>query len=86
MQITERHREYWRKNISITTILLVIWFIVTYVVAFFARPLSSITFFGFPFSFYMAAQGALIVYVVMIFFYAHYMNKLDIKHGVSEEG
>jgi putative solute:sodium symporter small subunit len=85
MQLTERHREYWRKNVRLTAILLAIWFVVTYVVGFFARELNGITVFGFPLGFYMGAQGALIIYVVMIFYYAHYMNKLDIEYGVAEE-
>ncbi len=85
MQLTERHREYWRKNLVITAILLGIWFVVTYVVGFFARELNTITFFGWPLGFYMGAQGALIVYVVIIFFYAIRMNKLDKEYGVSEE-
>jgi putative solute:sodium symporter small subunit len=83
-QLSERHHEYWRKNLRITAILLAIWFIVTYVVAFFARDLNF-TFFGWPFSFWMASQGSLIVYVVIIWFYANYMNKLDQQHGVAEE-
>jgi putative solute:sodium symporter small subunit len=85
MQLSERHREYWRKNVSLTAILLAIWFIVTYVVSFFARELNEITVFGFPIGFYMGAQGALIVYVVIIFFYASRMNKLDKEYGVAEE-
>jgi len=85
MQLTERHREYWRKNVRLTAILLAIWFVVTYVVGFFARELNTITVLGFPLGFYMGAQGALIIYVVMIFYYAHYMNKLDIEYGVAEE-
>lgn len=85
MQLTERHREYWRKNLAITAILLAIWFVVTYVVGFFARELNTITFFGWPLGFYMGAQGSLIVYVVIIFFYAVRMNKLDKEYGVSEE-
>jgi putative solute:sodium symporter small subunit len=83
-QLSERHHEYWRKNLRITAILLAIWFVVTYVVAFMARDLNF-TFFGWPFSFWMASQGALIVYVVIIWFYARYMNKLDQEHGVAEE-
>ncbi|HBH37011.1 MAG TPA: DUF4212 domain-containing protein [Curvibacter sp.] len=83
MQLTESHRQYWRKNLNITAILLVIWFVVTYVVSYFARDLSF-SFFGWPFSFWMAAQGSLIIYVVIIGFYARYMNKLDIEHGVQE--
>jgi len=85
MQLTERHREYWRKNVRLTAILLAIWFVVTYVVSFFARDLNAITVFGWPLGFYMGAQGALIIYVVIIFYYANYMNKLDIEYGVAEE-
>jgi putative solute:sodium symporter small subunit len=84
MQMTERHRSYWQKNLRITAVLLAIWFVVTYGVGFFARDLSF-TFFGWPFSFWMGAQGALIVYVLIIWFYATYMNRLDQEHGVAEE-
>ena len=83
MELTERQREYWRKNLRITAVLMVIWFVVTYVVAFFARDLNF-TFFGWPFSFWVAAQGALIVYVVMIWFYARTMNRMDEEFGVAE--
>jgi putative solute:sodium symporter small subunit len=85
MQLTERHQEYWRKNIRLTAILLAIWFVVTYVAGFFARDLNEIVVFGFPLGFYMAAQGALIVYVVIIFYYASRMNRLDQEYGVAEE-
>jgi putative solute:sodium symporter small subunit len=84
MKVSENHQSYWRKNLRITSILLVIWFVVTYVVAFYARELNF-SFFGWPFSFWVAAQGALAVYVIIIAFYASYMNKLDIEHGVAEE-
>ena len=84
MQVSENHRRYWQKNLRITAILLGIWFVVTFVVAFYARDLNF-NFFGWPFSFWVAAQGALVVYVVIIAFFASYMNKLDIEHGVAEE-
>lgn len=84
MQVSENHQRYWQKNLRITAILMVIWFVVTYVVGFFARDLNF-TFFGWPFAFWVGAQGALIVYVVIIGFYAWYMNKLDQEHGVAEE-
>ena len=85
MQLTERHKEYWHKNLVITAILLFIWFVVTFVEAWFARELNQFSFLGFPFGFYMAAQGSLIIYVVLIFFYAWKMNKLDREYGVREE-
>jgi putative solute:sodium symporter small subunit len=80
-----RRREYWSRTLRVTAILLAIWFVVTYVVIFFAVPLNQISFFGFPFAFYMGAQGALIVYVLLIVFYARYMNNLDREFGVQEE-
>jgi putative solute:sodium symporter small subunit len=51
--------------------------------AYFARDLNFV-FFGWPFSFWAAAQGSLVVYVAIIWYYAHYMNKLDHAHGVAE--
>jgi putative solute:sodium symporter small subunit len=85
MEVTENHRRYWQKNLRLTAVLLFLWFVVTYVVAFFARDLASINFFGWPFSFYMGAQGSLIVYCLIIWYYAKRMNQLDIEHGVAEE-
>ena len=84
MQLSERHRQYWSANLRITSILLSIWFVVTFVLAYFARDLNF-TFFGWPFSFWVAAQGALIVYVVIIWYYARHMNRLDQEFGVAEE-
>ena len=84
MELTESHKAYWRKNLQLSAVLLVIWFLVTYVIAFYARDLNF-TFFGWPFSFWVAAQGALVVYCVIIWFYARTMNRLDQEHGVAEE-
>lgn len=84
MQLTESHHRYWRKNLNLTAALLGVWFVVTFVVSFFARDLSF-TFFGWPFSFWMASQGSLVIYVVIIWYYAHTMNKLDQEHNVAEE-
>ena len=83
MEMTESHRQYWRKNLRVTAILLFIWFVLTFVVGYFARDLSF-SFFGWPFSFWVGAQGALVGYVAIIGYYAWYMNKLDIEHGVEE--
>lgn len=85
MEVTEIHRRYWQKTLRLTAVLLVIWFVVTYVMAFFARDLASINFFGWPLSFYIGAQGALIVYCLIIWYYAKRMNELDAEHGVAEE-
>ena len=83
MELTEKQRDYWRKNLRITGILLAIWFIVTFVVSFFARELSF-KFFGWPFSYWMGAQGSLVVYCVIVWYYSRHMAKLDIEHDVAE--
>jgi putative solute:sodium symporter small subunit len=80
-----RRAEYWRRTLVLTTVSLAIWFIVTYVVAFFAVPLNNVSFFGFPLAFYIGAQGAILVYLALIVFYARYMNRLDREFGVAEE-
>lgn len=84
MQLTEKHKEYWKKNLRLTSVLLAIWFFVTFVIGWFARDLQGITFIGFPIPFYMAAQGSLIVYVLIIWYYAKAMGKLDREYGVHE--
>jgi putative solute:sodium symporter small subunit len=84
MQLTNRHKEYWNKTLTITAVLLFVWFVATFVVGYMARDLSF-NFFGWPFSFYMAAQGSLIIYCLIIWFYATYMNKLDKEYGVEED-
>lgn len=78
-------QEYWRYNVKLTTITLIIWFVVTYVAAFFVSQLNSIVIFGFPLGYYMGAQGSLIVFVILIFNYAFKMNKADKDYGVGEE-
>jgi putative solute:sodium symporter small subunit len=84
MELSERHQEYWRKNLRLTAVLLGIWFVVTFVVIFFAPQLNDIVIMGFPFAFYMGAQGSLIIYVLIIWFYARRMNQLDNEYGVQE--
>lgn len=81
----EKLEAYWNENKRLTWIVIIIWFIVTYVAAFFSPELNKISIFGFPLGYYMGAQGALIVFVILIFFYAARMNKLDRKYGVEEE-
>lgn len=82
--ITAKHREYWSKLLSLTFSLLAIWFVVTFVIAYFARDLMDITFNGWTLPFYMGAQGSLIIYILIIFFYARRMNQLDLEYGVEE--
>jgi len=83
MQLTQQHKEYWSKNLRITSILLFVWFVVTFVMAFYARELNF-NFFGWPFAFWMAAQGSLAIYVFIICYYARSMNNLHRQYDVHE--
>jgi putative solute:sodium symporter small subunit len=84
MELTERHHEYWRKNLVYTAILLFIWFVATFVEAWFARELNTIKFFGWPLAFWFSAQGSLAIYVAIIGVYAYLMGNLDKEYGVDE--
>jgi len=82
--VERRQREHWRRNLGLTGVLLAIWFVVTFVVIWYARELNEIVIAGFPLAFYMGAQGALIVYLLLVRFYARRMNELDERYGVNE--
>ncbi len=83
MQANNNRRLYWCKNIRLTGLLMMFWFFVSFGVSFYARELNF-DFFGWPFSFWMAAQGSPLVYVVIIAIYARYMERLDVAHGFDE--
>lgn len=84
MELTDRHRRYWRRNLWLTTTLLSIWFIGTFVAGYYASELNTSSFMGFPLGFYIFAQGTLIAYLIIIAIYVKVMNRLDRKYGVAE--
>ena len=87
-ELTDQQREeYWRYNIKLTTVLLVIWFVVTFLISgIWASYLNQWTIIGFPLGYYMAAQGSLAIFVIEIAVYAYLMNKKDEEYGIREEG
>jgi len=87
-ELSERQKqEYWRYNVTLTTVLLVIWFVVTFVISgVMAGWLNNYTILGFPLGYYMAAQGSLAIFVLEIAVYAYLMNKKDEEFGIREEG
>jgi putative solute:sodium symporter small subunit len=76
---------YWAENRRLTAITLIIWAVVSFGAMFFVEALNSIVIFGFPFGYYMGAQGSLIVFVLLIFNYSATMNKVDHKYNLHEE-
>jgi len=81
----EVRASHWAKTKNLTIGVLVLWFIFSIVVHLFADALNSMSFLHFPLGFYMAAQGSLIVFVVLIFYLSYRQNKIDEEFGVAEE-
>ena len=76
---------YWAANIRLIKISLAIWFIVSFGFGILLRPmLAGIGVGGTDLGFWFAQQGSIIVFLILIFFYAWRMNKLDAEHGVEE--
>ena len=76
---------HWQRTRALMWTTLVIWFVFSFVVHFFAPALNNIKIIGFPLGFYMAAQGSLIIFVVLIFWFAWRQNRIDEEFGVAEE-
>ncbi|MEZ4811275.1 MAG: DUF4212 domain-containing protein [Allomuricauda sp.] len=82
---TEQRKKYWRENLKYVAILLVIWFLVSYGFGIvWVDQLNTIRLGGFKLGFWFAQQGAIYVFVVLIFVYVRLMNKLDKKYNVNE--
>lgn len=80
----ERH-SYWRANTTLIRNLLIIWMLVSIVFSILlVQPLNGLRFFGVPFGFWMAQQGLILTFVVLIFVYAFQMDKLDRKHNIKK--
>lgn len=81
----EKAQAYWRANIRLILSLLAVWALVSYVAGFFlAQPLANINIGQIPLSFWFVQQGAIIVFVVLIFVYAWMMDRIDRQFDVSE--
>ena len=76
---------YWEKTRRLTLILLIIWVLVTFVLSWFSTWLNQWQFLSFPLGFYMAAQGSLLLYLLLIWIYNRRMHQLDVEYGVDDE-
>ncbi|BDY04730.1 DUF4212 domain-containing protein [Ferrimonas sp. YFM] len=83
---TESAKAYWKENLRLLLSLLVIWFVVSFGLGILlVEPLNSIKLFGFKLGFWFAQQGAIYVFVALIFVYVAKMNALDKKYKVQED-
>ncbi len=84
---SRQEQEYWRRNLRLVGVLLVIWFAVSYGAGILlVEPLNTFRLpgTGFPLGFWFAQQGSILVFVVLIFVYVRMMNRLDVEFDVDE--
>ena len=78
--------DYWKANVRLLLLCLIIWFVVSYGCGIlFVDALNTISIGGYPLGFWFAQQGSIYTFVVLIFFYASRMNKLDRRFDVHED-
>ena len=76
---------YWGKTSKLMKTMLLLWVFFGYIIRMFVVPLNGIKILGFPLGFYMAAQGSLIAFVIMLFWFAKAQDNIDRECGVAEE-
>ena len=80
------HAAYWRANIKVLIILVGVWFFASFGMGIIAVDfLDEFAFMGFPFGFWMAQQGSIVVFLIIIAIYAIVMNRMDKRHVVEED-
>ena len=86
MPTHDARARYWRANLRLVGACLVIWFTVSFGFGILlVEPLNRIQIFGFDLGFWFAQQGSILCFVVLIFYYAWRMNRLDREHDVDED-
>lgn len=80
----ERLAPYRKATRRLLWLLMMIWVGVSFVIPIFARDLDFL-FFDWPFSFWMAAQGSILIYILIVVVYAYRMNKLDDQYHQSDD-
>ena len=83
MSNKERH---WEKTKGLMFLTLVIWFVFSIVIFMFGESLNNGSFLGYPLAYYMCAQGSIVIFVVLIFWFANRQEKIDEEFGFAERG
>ena len=78
--------KYWKENISYLSVLLIVWFTVSYLLSIvLSDTLNSVRIGGFKLGFWFAQQGSIYTFIILIFLYVRKMNELDKKYQVQED-
>ncbi len=79
-------QDYWKANVRLVSILLVIWFAVSYLFGILlVEPLNAIKIGGTGLGFWFAQQGSIYTFLILIYVYVKRMNKLDQEFDVHED-
>jgi putative solute:sodium symporter small subunit len=79
--------DYWRRNIRLKVVLLTIWAVVSIVLSILMiNVLNEASVGGFPLGFWMAQQGSIFVFVILIFVYAKTMDRYDTELEATLQG
>ena len=78
--------KHWEKTKGLMILTLIIWFIAGYLIFMFGSSLNNSSFLGYPLAYYMCAQGSIVAFVVLIFWFANRQEKNDEEFGFSEQG
>lgn len=85
MENQKKATAYWKENILYVFVLLSIWFLVSYGAGIIFKDfLDNFSLAGFPLGFWFAQQGAIYIFVILIFIYVYLMNRLDKKYGYDK--
>jgi len=83
--LKNNNEDYWRANLSLIFRLLLIWFTVPFLGGIvFVDTLNQFSLGGYPLGFWIAQQGSIYLFVVLIFYYAKKMSDLDKEYGVED--
>ena len=84
-EVRARREQHWAKTRSLMILVLVLWFVFSIVVHWFAASLNEMSFLGFPLGYYLAVQGSLIVFVLLIFFLNWRQDQIDEEFSMRGE-
>ncbi len=79
-------QNYWRTNLRLVGCLLVVWFLASFGLGIlWVRPLNAFHLGGFPLGFWFAQQGAIVVFVILVFVYALVMDRIERRLNQKDE-
>jgi putative solute:sodium symporter small subunit len=83
--MTPNTEQHWARTKSLMILMMGLWAFFSFFIHMFVTPLNAIKIAGFPLGFYMASQGSIVIFVIMLFWFAKAQDKIDRDCGVAED-